>query len=65
MAKYGQTPADLIVNDESDDKDEIDIPKDSNREHWQFPTYDTASTHYSTKTAKAQLPPLKIKIRGF
>ena len=38
MAKYGQTPADLIVNDESDDKDEIDIPKDSNREHWQFPT---------------------------
>ena len=29
MAKYGQTPADLIVSDESDDEDEIDIPKDS------------------------------------
>ena len=66
MAKYGQTPADLIVSDESDDEDEIDtIPKDSNGEHQQFPTYDTASTHYSTKTAKSQLPPLKIKIRGF
>ena len=57
-----KTPEDFIDSDESDDEDEIGIKMDSVGE--QFPRHDVANTHYTTNTAKAQLPLLKIKIRG-
>ena len=59
MAKYGQTPEDFIDSDESDDEDEIGINMDSN-----FPRHDVANTHYTPKTAKAQLPSLKSRFKA-
>lgn len=42
MAKYGQTPADMIVSDvDSEDGIDSDI-KDSDSDGEQFPTHDTA-----------------------
>ena len=58
-------PKNLIVSNESNEEDKIGIKMDSGGE--QFPRHlrhDTANTHYATKTAKAHLPSLKIKIRG-
>ena len=62
MAKFGQTPADMIV---SDDEDSDTGEKDSDASGEQFPTHD-AKTLTDTKTApKVPLPSLKIRIRGY
>ena len=58
-------PEDLIVSDESNEEDKIGIKMDSGGEQFlRHFRHDMANTHYATKTAKAQLPSLKIKIQG-
>ena len=59
MAKDGQTPADFIDSDGSDEESRIMIHDGmdiQNSDGEPFPTHDTAKIHlYATNTAKAQL----------